>query len=322
MIRRVGWLALAALFWHGCGDDRPSSTSPTPTQSVTLLQVAPTKLIVVSGETQEVVDGAQIRVDGESFVTDDSGRATVGVLSLGKNVDILAEGYLQRQTLFRGEGETRMTLWPSTSPLGLTPELTRRLVYTGWQRDAVLGELPLRRPPLGRVIEVSVDPDIAGDPRVGRVVEDAVDAVRAALQGRLEIVTTRSRSPRRVTWHVYVDPDAVDSEFIAITRWVRDGQELVGAELAFRTLSDVIDDERLLTHMMGTAFGLRSSADVNDRMYFDWWSRRPNDFSPKEGLVMRLMLERPAGNRWPDNDRSLGASPLSLQPIQYLRPPR
>ena len=43
-------------------------------------------------------------------------------------------------------------------------------------------------------------------------------------------------------------------------------------------------------------------------MYFQFSSARSEDFSAREGLVMRLMLKRLPGNRSPDNDRDASTS--------------
>lgn len=320
MSRSFFILTVAAVLLQACGDDGPSSPTPTPSAATTTAP-ASTVLTIVSGETSEPVEGARVLVGGESFVTDESGRAQVGALRPGENLDILAEGFFDRQTLYRSSSEPKLSLWPLASDTGLTQDLTQRLVYTGFGRDAVRGELPLRRPPLGEAIQIFVDPEIAGDPRVTRVVEGSIAAMRAALHDRLAFVVTASAPVRGVVWHVFIDPDAVDSEFIATTELRFENREVVGAELGFRRLDDLVDNERLMTNNMGNAFGLTHSFDVNDRMYYDWWRRRPNDFSPKESLVMRLMLERPAGNRWPDNDRSLGASRFAPETVSYVKAP-
>lgn len=316
MKQRAG-VFLLAMFVGGCSDDGPSS--PSTTTPATTTAPAAVVLTVVSGETGQPVAGAEVTVAGRTLTTDGTGRVDAGDVRTGANIDIVAEGFLDRQTLYRGTGETRFVLWPATSSNGLTPEITQRLVYSAFGEDAVLGELPLVRPPLGETIFVFVDPGVPDDVRVARVVDDAVTAVRDATRGSVPIDTTRNEPTTGVTWHVRIDPDAVSSEFIAITRWTLDGNEIVSAELSFRSLPDLVDNGRLLTNVMGNAFGLGDSNSPNDRMFFDWWRRRQNNFSPREGLIMRMMLQRPAGNRWPDNDRSLGVSTLRTRIIRYLR---
>jgi hypothetical protein len=315
-IRKASLILL--LVQAACGDGGPSAPSapggtkavaPAPSAATaTAADAAETVLVILSGETGQPVPGATVVVAGRTYQTDDSGIVVSPPARKGDNIDVVAEGYLDRQTLYRSSTGTRIALWPRTSPIGLTPEVSQRLVYTGFGEEAVPGELALARPPEGATIYIWVEPDM-NDVRVARVVDDAVAAMREAVEGRVAFEVASIVPRAGVVWHVVIDPDATSSDFIAITRRSYDGDEIVGAQLAFRTLADLTDDGRLMTHMMGYAFGLESSDDPNDRMA-KWWERDPPGFSPKEALVMRLMLQRKAGNRWPDNDRSLGASAL------------
>lgn len=318
MRRRTAALALVAGFLGGCSDDGPSGPSTTPSATTTIVP-ASTVFTVVSGETGEPVAGAAVTVGGQTLETEGSGQVDAGDISIGVNVGVVAEGFLDRQTVYRGPTESRLVLWPETSDTGLTPEITRRLVYSGFGEDAVQGELSLSRFPVDETIVVLVDPEIPEDPRVDRIVEDSVDAMRAALHDRMTFTITRTRPSSGIVWHVRINPDSVSSEFIAITRWTFLGSERASAEISFRSLPDFVENGRLLTNMLGTAFGLHDSDKPSDRMFFDWWRRQPNNFSPREGLIMRMMLERRAGNRWPDNDRSLGASSLRTTNVRHVR---
>jgi hypothetical protein len=314
---RVAATALLAVLMNACGDDGPSSPSTTPTATTTV--PAARSFTIVSGETGEPVAGAELTVGGRTFETGASGEADVGDVRSGTNVGIIAAGFLDRKTVYRAVTETRFALWPATSSDGLTPEITQRLVYTGFGEDAVPGELPMYRVPSDVAVQIFIDPSVPADARVDRVVDDALDAMRVALHDRVDFAVTRTRPARGVVWTVRIDPAAVSSDFIAITRRSFDGNEIVGADLAFRSLPDLVDNGRLLTNLMGTAFGLFDSDNPNDRMFFDWWRRQPNNFSPREGLIMRLMLQRRAGNRWPDNDRSLGTSALHTGSVEFVR---
>jgi hypothetical protein len=60
-------------------------------------------------------------------------------------------------------------------------------------------------------------------------------------------------------------------------------------------------------HELGHTFGLNHSEDDSDLMYGFFSSQRSNRYSPREALVMRLMLQRRAGNRFPDSDPDLTA---------------
>jgi hypothetical protein len=50
-------------------------------------------------------------------------------------------------------------------------------------------------------------------------------------------------------------------------------------------------------------------------MFFQFGSRRATTLGPRESLVMRLMLDRPPGNRYPDNDRTATASSTRTETV-------
>jgi hypothetical protein len=311
------------LLLQACGDNGP--TAPTPTQAKTRTaaasEAAEPTLTIVSGETGQPID-ATVVVGGVTYQTGAGGIVVANGVRIGDDIDVVAADYFDRHTVYRGPTAERLTLWPSTSSTGLTPELTKRLVYTGFGETAVPGVLPLARPPLGQTIQVYVQADLS-NVRIDRAVEDAVAALREAVGGQMNFEVTSIRPTRGVVWQIAVDPDATSSGFVASVHLTFAGNEIIGASFTYRTVADLTEDSRVLMHMMGYAFGLRLSPDPNDRMYPDWWERNPSNFSEKEGIIMRLMLQREAGNRWPDTDRFLGAAPLrdpgSIREIKLRR---
>ena len=290
-----------------CGDSGSTTTNPTPPPTTSIPAPTSSTLNVASGENGQPVQGAAVTAGGSTQTTGADGRVvTSSALARGQLIDIVAEGFFDRNTLYRAD--RRFTLWPLTTDSGLEPDITQRLVYTGRSEVSVPGELPMARPSTEQPIVIWIEPSVPNDPRVDRVVGDAVAAMEQALQGRLTIEVTRTEPSSGTVWHVRIDPDATStSEFAANTSFRFTGEEISRVFLSYRTLSFLVDDGRLITKMMGSAFGMLGSPSPNDRMSDEgWWMRGPNDFSPRERLVMRLMLQRPAGNRWPDNDRSLG----------------
>ena len=63
----------------------------------------------------------------------------------------------------------------------------------------------------------------------------------------------------------------------------------------------------LLLHEMGHGLGLQHSLRASDLMGAGWMSLA--DFTDAEWLMIRMMLQRPGGNRFPDDDawQSVGA---------------
>jgi hypothetical protein len=58
-------------------------------------------------------------------------------------------------------------------------------------------------------------------------------------------------------------------------------------------------NQRVALHELGHTFGLRHSRDQNDLM---GPGSEPREFSAKEKLIIRLMLQRRPGNIFPDTD--------------------
>jgi hypothetical protein len=63
-----------------------------------------------------------------------------------------------------------------------------------------------------------------------------------------------------------------------------------------------------VTHELGHTLGLQHSPRDREVMFRFFGARRSTRFGSREALMLRLMLERRAGNRFPDNDRAIAAS--------------
>jgi hypothetical protein len=235
-------------------------------------------------------------------------------------LDILAPNFLDRQTLWRSLSETEFTLWPVTSPTGLSEEFTRRIVYTFGSPEAIPGAAPLLRlPPDATQVTVAIGGEIEADIRARRAVDEAVAAMNAALGGKIAYQVSATGIAGGVTIEVAVDPEAVASDFAGILRRRYQGLTIIGCHCAFRSTSGM-RDARLIASSFGYCFGLNDSPDATDLMYPDWWSRSRSDFSEKEKLVMLLMLQRRAGNRFPDNDREVRSTAPSEAIYLRARP--
>ena len=64
----------------------------------------------------------------------------------------------------------------------------------------------------------------------------------------------------------------------------------------------------VVSHEMGHTFGLYHSPDKGELMFAFFNGHGAVEFSAREGLEMRLMLQRPGGNVFPDDDRTLSLS--------------
>lgn len=91
----------------------------------------------------------------------------------------------------------------------------------------------------------------------------------------------------------------------------------MGGEVVYCTLT--VARTKTVIHELGHTLGLQHvysySHDVMNPQYT--YDRRPR-FTDREGLIMNLLFERPAGNRYPDSDRE--ATGVSLGSFTILCP--
>ncbi len=303
---------IAVCFCLSCGEGNPSSPT-APAQSSPSFSSGPLSpasseagaiLTLVSGETQAPAVGAEVKVGGKTYRSDGEGHVMLPIANLNTNLEIQAEGFLVRKTRLRSPGHERLTLWPQLSPTGLNAELTRQLVYTFvWESEAP-GKSPLIRPATDYGIYVVPVPEIRANVKAMRAVEKSVKAMKKALGPGVIYEVARDAPPGSMTIDITVDAAATTSTYLANWSIYWSAYRLTGAEIIFRSVRDVEKFGASLTHCLGHTFGLSHSPDPIDMMCADWWERKPNDFSLRETLIMRLMMQRFPGTRFPDNDRS------------------
>ena len=116
---------LAALgLCASCGSDAPDAPGKPSAP-------APTALEVVSGETMQPLAGARVIAAGAEYVTGPDGRITAAEpLHPGALVDVVAPGFLDRQTLLATAQSGRYTVWPRETATRLTEHATAEIVYT------------------------------------------------------------------------------------------------------------------------------------------------------------------------------------------------
>ncbi len=276
----------------------PSSSIPAPSVS----------LSIVSGETGTPVGGARFLIAGQTLVADQAGQvATPAGTADGALVDIVAAGFLDRQTVLRST-EPRITLWPSSSPSGLDPDFSSTLVYSsaGCPTQSAPTQVLRRHATSTRTVVVVSLRDEAAD----AALSEAIRRLNSATGGVPGYVLSANPPGSGVVFAVQVDPAAATctagSEPLRAGTTVNlsDGV-IVGGNMTFCTLA-AARDLRLVLHELGHTYGLFHSSSVSDVMWCT--AGRPADYAPREVLAMGLMRQRRVGNRWPDNDRSASAS--------------
>lgn len=303
-------ITLAGQTACGGGDRSPAAPAPPPTNGLG----AGTTLAVVSGETGAPVSGARLILGGRELSSDASGHVTLPQrVDFNTPFDVLATGFVDRQTLLRAPGTAPLALWPKNSSTGLDEHFSATLVYTETGDAAVTGAAPLlRHAETTTQVFLVPAPEVLADADALARLELGAAQVTAALGGRVVYTVAPEAPTTAVRFSVSFNPaDASCAGARAFTRWRTRGSELVGGEI----VSCVIDAlyTSTVTHELGHSVGLQHAPGELDVMAPFFSRRRSQDFTPREALAMRLMLTRRAGNRWPDNDRDTRPSSGALR---------
>ena len=301
--------AVTALLSCGGGGGRMSDPSVVPPLSGL---PSGTVLTLVSGETGAPIAAASVTAGSQVANSDASGQVRLaGRAALGTSIEIRHPSILDRVSTVRTSTQPRFALWPRTNALGLSENYTATLVYTETSEPpGPTGESPLQRlPRTSSTVVVVPDATVLEDGGAMDAHRQAVAAVTDATGGAVAYALASTRPASGLVVSTRVDPGdtrCVEGNIRAYTRSTYTGLELTTAQIVMCTMS--VARSSTIAHELGHTFGLRHSPDERELMYFQFGSRRAATFGPRESLLMRLMLDRPPGNRYPDDDRAAVAS--------------
>lgn len=263
-------------------------------------------LTITGGDTGRPIAGAQVIVAGVPLTTDANGQVRPTAVATGATIDIVAAGYLDRQTLFRAGADSlsRFSLWPR-QPLNLfTEDYTKTLVYTSSTIGSEGTTSSLRRIPSRTTqIRVVLPPDLASDANAVFFHQFAADNMNTAVSGMFRYTVGTEALAGALSVPVSVDPAGAScSANIAAyaTVFTNGLGEITGISITY-CAARWARDGRVILHEMGHTLGLRHSTVRSDVMYP---GPSVDVFTDRELLLMKLMYQRPAGNAFPDNDRN------------------
>ncbi len=296
-------LALASFALAGCGGDRPTTPSAPVTAASDPGIAAGTVLSVRYGDTGQPAAGAALTVAGRAYTANGAGQVALAErVAPGSLVVILAANAFDRQTVLRGPDALAWTLWPRTTPDGLDEDYTHQVAY-GWND----GNGPLFRLS-GSVVALVPSEEFRNDPETMAAHPNAAAEVNAASGGAVRYLVTNDPPAGAIVVDTSHDPNdtSCGERTLAFTSIRLRNNEITSARIVYCNRGSARSST--MTHEAGHTFGLSHSPDADEIMHGTRFNRRAEGFGPRESLIMRLMLQRRGGNRFPDNDRSSAAA--------------
>jgi hypothetical protein len=311
-------VVLAAVWATACGGGgggNPAAPQRLPPQPVGL--AAGATVTVVSGATGAPVAGVTLTIGGQTVATDAAGQARLPAAApIGTMIDLTHASHLDRQTSVRSDTGLRFTLWPRTTAEGLNENYTATIAYTeASDEPPPVGSSPMYRLPQGTdTVVVVPSAELLADGAAMDAHTAAIQSATAANGGRVRFLLAQTSAPVGNSIVVTTRVDAADAlcqerNLRGYMRGTYGTFVIVSGEIVF--CDRQVARSPTVTHELGHAFGLEHApAGSNDIMEPAFSSRRATSFGPRESLVMRMMLDRTPGNRFPDSDRTIAASAL------------
>jgi hypothetical protein len=297
-------VAVMVVSTWGCGQHNESPLGPSALEP-TSASDGQAAIMVVDGRDSVPLAGVRVETgSGVNSVTDANGVASLSV-PMSTPLVLEKEGAIQRKTLWRGERENSpFSLWPLSGEADLA--FVGEFVYYAQGRR-------LMRVPTGTMVGVII-PDGASED-VRQAFNDAVDLVNAAIGGgAITFMATDSASGTSGRISVSVTANPGDPFFSGNPQAggytvvsTSSTNQIVGARVVYRD-HWYLGTRNAVAHELGHVFGVghhRLSQggimSLNAASVYGSF-----DFSPAEKLVMRMMMQRPTGNAYPDDDQGAG----------------
>jgi hypothetical protein len=299
-----GLLLACAGMAAGCGHSPSPTTANSPSPPAAPRLFPPGSVLSVqSGYDGAPVAGADVRVGAISFRSDAGGRvvlpdgATPGVI-----LEVTAAGdFLPRRTRLSRAEDLTVALWPAEiRSIGLTQDLTRALVHQPTPPAGPLQPM-LRIKPGTTEILLWPDDTLRADPRAMAALATAAERLAATVEIPFHVV---DRDPAG-GFVIVIHKGTLQTPCISCAS-VKNGRtwEVIGGEVY---IGNPIHPG-IWIHEIGHILGLHHSPRAGLDVMAQGAPIQPPDFSELEMATVRMMLKRPAGKLFPDDDSEVSRS--------------
>lgn len=282
----AGCIAAAACSdrqWPTTPRVNPSAPTPSPAPTPDPGMIDTRVLSFVSGADYAPVAGATVTIGGVDYVTDAGGHPVDGeqYRPRDSDVDVVADGYLRRET--KASYGNRIVLWPAADEQ--EKEAIRRMVYA---RDGLVNGA--RSGFVAYPLTVSAE-GLADEAL--KVWAEVIAEVRRTLEVEVEFYTFFAYDPNEINMRLLGNPpECIPTEWLGFCREPNTGYVL------YRMRPERTSDAAAVKRLIFSFFlgpnplpGFMSAEDPRASL------------SPLELQTIRMIMQRPRTNRWPDSDR-------------------
>jgi hypothetical protein len=265
-------------------------------------------LSLLSGYDGTPVAGADVRVGTNAFRSDAGGRVVLPQgATPGVTLEVAAQDFLPRRTRLSRPEDVAVVLWPAeVRRIGLNQEMTKLLLHE-WLDDR--GPVNPMRRVRGETTEILLWPDdtLRADPRAMTALGTAVERLAATFELRFRVV---DREPVGA-FVIVIRQGTLETPCIscAFTRTGSNSSEVVGGEIYIG--SSGMLHPGVWVHEVGHVLGLNHSPRRGLDVMAQSPPIQPPDFSELELVTVRMLMRRPPGKLFPDDDAEVARSSRS-----------
>ena len=283
MLKHFVWIVVVLLA-AACEDAVSRQVTPAA-PSAPAARSASYSVWIVSGADGSPVRGAAVVIEGQTYRSDDEGKVTVAAPFGAWAIDVEAAGFLPRRTTMAGN--QNIAMWPVANEV--EGEAVRQMVYQrGAARDGVL------YPPDSRQFVLTME-DMSNIDSPG--VPDAWGREAIVFGSMFGLSYDLSHAFQYETNEVAVRVrPAITAGCVPVPAWgfCRDSPWYK----SFTVLPEKALDPATIRRVLASWF-----LGPNPLPGFMNPDAPADSLSPLETQTIRMILQRPLKNRWPDDDR-------------------